>query len=86
MNNMDMQSPEIIEQLAKIDRDMDSGKVAFVVNAGERFAFDRDLLTEYGIESGQTVSGHIIVVLMRANLARIRALCAIEKARKAGSP
>lgn len=69
------QTPFTIEQLAmlaKVDRDMDSGKQPYVYNRGERSAFSDELLNRFNIKSGQSVSDSIITKLTRAALKEVQ--------------
>jgi len=62
-------STEQIAMLAQVERDMDSGKTPFVVENGQRYAFLQEVLDEFKIQSGQTVTAVILLALMEKTLA-----------------
>jgi hypothetical protein len=64
---------EQVAMLAKCERMMDSGEQPYVVCDGGRWAFSCDLLNEWSVVSGQTVTPHILQALMGANLRRLQA-------------
>lgn len=63
-------SDEEMRSLAQQERDMTSGAQAHVVCAGERWAFQAELLERLGIVSGQTVDRNMITELIKRSLAR----------------
>jgi hypothetical protein len=74
-----MLNDDQIRDLAKIERMMDSGKLSFVVYDGERWSFEQELLEEFQIKSGQTVTHQILHHLQVENLAKMSTKKAIEK-------
>ena len=71
---------EEIAMLAQLERDMDAGKKAFVINRGGRWAFPDNVLSNVGVVSGQTVCDTVLTELLKRNLADIETLIAIRKA------
>ena len=68
-----------IQDLAQLERDMDSGKQAFVLDGqGNKWAFDNDVIKECNIQSGQQISDGLLSQVMQVNLAKIQAKIAIE--------
>ena len=58
-----------IQDLAQLERDMDSGKPAFVVDAqGNRWIFTNDVLKECNIKSGQQISDKLLIQVMQVSL------------------
>jgi hypothetical protein len=73
---------EQIKELAQLERDMDSGKQPFVVGIdGQRWAFCKEVMDEFGCVSGQSANHILIAALLECSLATLRALIAIEKAK-----
>jgi hypothetical protein len=60
-----------IRQLAEIERDMDSGRLPFVMHAGQRLAVPRPILEELGLIAGQTVSDTIEAAITRRSAQRM---------------
>lgn len=75
-------SDEEIAGLAQIERDMDSGKQAFVeCPPGKRWAFPPVVLGPFGIVSGQRVNEAILMRLLESNVAHLATIVAVKKAR-----
>ena len=69
---------EEIRMLAQAEQDMDAGKRPFVVSGGQRMLVDPLVMTEFGLETGQTVSQEITLAILEANLATVRAAIAVS--------
>ena len=65
-------SVDEIKILAKLERDMDTGKQPFVVCDGQRWAFDYEILVPCGVKSGQTVFASLLTQLIKMNTDRIK--------------
>jgi len=72
---------EEMRLLAQCERDMDSGKQPYVSFNGDRWLFPLDLLAECGIQTGQTVSKHMLYTLTQMMLARVQTEIALNKMR-----
>ena len=81
---MDAPDPKIsiedVRLLAQLHRDMDAGKIFYVMLEGERIAVDDQIADELGLEKGQTICRLIFQEIMKANLASIEAQIAIHGA------
>ncbi len=64
---------EEIRMLAQVERQMDAGEVLFVVCAGGRLIVQPLVMEELGLETGQTVSDTLVLAIMEARLASLRA-------------
>ena len=71
---------EQFRMLAKAERQMDAGEVPFVVAAGERLIVRPVVMEELGLETGQTVSNTLVLAILEANLAALRADVALAGA------
>lgn len=71
MNGLQL-SVDDIRGLAKLQRSMDSGEQAFVVEGGNRWPFPLDVLSHLGVESGQTVSHTLLIEIMRVNIMNLK--------------
>ena len=68
-----------IQGLAQLERDMEAGKQAFVLDSkGNRWAFSKDVLLECNIQSGQMISDGLLRQVMRVNIANLDTKLAIE--------
>ena len=72
-------APEEVRMLAQQQRDMDTGKVFFVVLNGERLAVEDDVAKELGLERGQTISRDIFGAILNARIAHVQAKIALDK-------
>jgi hypothetical protein len=72
-------SSEQIQQLAELERRMDVGEQPFVRWLGHRLSVFPNVMTEFGLQSGQTVSDFIAGKIMEAHLASIQAKIALRK-------
>ncbi len=58
-----MSAPEFtteqIRMIAEVERDMDQGKIPFVVCDGQRVATSDECMDELGLEAGQTINSAI---------------------------
>jgi hypothetical protein len=70
---------EQIQQLAEMDRRMDSGEQPFVLWHGDRLPVFPTVMAEFGLKSGQTVSDLIAGKIMEAHLASVKAEIALKK-------
>ena len=59
---------EHVRMLAEQDRDMDSGRQAFVMNKGQRWAMIPEAMEHFGLVSGQSASDAVIMAVLRFNL------------------
>ena len=71
-------SNEDIRALADLERMMDSGEVPFVILNGERVATNELIMSELGLEQGQTINREIFKAMMRAQLAALQAQMALQ--------
>ncbi len=71
---------EQIRMLAQAERQMDAGEISFVVCAGRRLIVRPVLMEELGLETGQTVSDTLVLAILEANLAALRADVALAGA------
>ena len=65
--------------LAQQERDMDAGKVFFVVMDGARIAVQDDVAKELGLVHGQTISRTIFGAILEAQIASVKAQIEMEK-------
>lgn len=70
---------EQIRDLAKLERDMDAGRQPFVVWGGQRRSVTPAVMTELGLEAGQTVSDALAEAILRAHIAVCEAQIALKK-------
>lgn len=70
-----------IKMLAKAERQMDAGEVPFVVCGAHRMTVRPVVMEELGLETGQTVSDTLILAILEANLAALRADVALAGAK-----
>lgn len=59
--------------LAQLEKDMDNGKVKFVLNKDQRWAFSDDIFEELNLESGQTISDSLLLEVMKYNRDKLAA-------------
>ncbi len=71
---------EQIRMLAQAERQMDAGEISFVVCAGRRLIVRPVVMEELGLETGQTVSDTLVLAILEANLAALRADVALAGA------
>jgi hypothetical protein len=71
---------EEFRMLAKIERDMDSGRQPYVIALGNRMAVQQLVMDEMGLVSGQTISHEMVIAVMQATLALDKACAEIEEA------
>ncbi len=71
---------EQIRMLAQAERQMDAGEISFVVCAGGRLIVRPVVMEELGLETGQTVSDTLVLAILEANLAALRADVALAGA------
>lgn len=57
--------------LAQLERDMDKGKQAYVVNRG-RLAITSEAMAHFELESGQTVSDSMVIEILKFNIENCR--------------
>jgi len=62
-------SVEETKALAKLERDMDSGAMPYVMFNWSRMAVTPDIMEELGLEQGQTINQAIMMSIMQAALA-----------------
>ena len=68
-----------IQDLAQLERDMEAGKQAFVLDGkGNKWAFDNDVIKECNIQSGQMISDGLLTQVMQVNIANLQTKLAIE--------
>ena len=72
---------EQIRMLAQAERQMDAGEISFVVCAGGRLIVRPVVMEELGLETGQTVSDTLVLAILEANLAALRADVALAGAK-----
>lgn len=71
-----------IQQLALIDRQMDSGERPYVKDKnGVRWAFPQEAMDECGLITGQTVSDHLLMIVMQTNISQLQTQIALDKAK-----
>ena len=70
---------EQIGHLAQLERRMDSGEQPFVLLNEERIAVHVDVMTELGLDQGQTISQPIFVAILQAQLAHCQAQLEMKK-------
>lgn len=68
-----------MRMLAELERAMDAGTQPYVVHRGDRWAMDALTMEEFGLVSGQTVSGPMIMTILEARLATVTTQIAVEK-------
>ena len=64
-------SLEEVRMLAQGERDMDSGRVAFVTLHGNRTMVTKPAMKQFQLEQGQTISDCIFREILNFNLAEI---------------
>ena len=64
-------TPEEMKILAKCERDMDAGKVGFVVVDGFRIMVEGKVMSEFGLKSGQSVSRAMSFEIMKKHLSNL---------------
>lgn len=70
---------EEIRLIAECERQMDRGEVPFVIWHGERCPVEPIIMTELGLEQGQTINDHIYYAISLATLNYCRAQVALQK-------
>jgi len=71
-------SVEETKALAKLERDMDSGAMPYVMFNWSRMAVTPDIMEELGLEQGQTINQAIMMSIMQAALAACQAKIAMR--------
>lgn len=61
-------SDEQIKMLAELERDMDSGKIKYVVRDGQRVSVLDEVMEKLGLENGQTISNALFHAMTLANI------------------
>jgi len=72
-------SNDQIKMLAEQQREMDAGNVPFAILNGNRLASTAEIMTELGLEQGQTIDMVIFGAMLEASLASIHAKIALEE-------
>lgn len=75
--------PQLIKFMARVHRDMDSGKLKYVVLNGERLPILDEVMEEFGLVTGQTINKIIFAEIIKKSLAIVAAKAIIEKLRRA---
>lgn len=73
---------EEIRMLAQVERDMDAGKIPFVLWGGSRLTVNPTVMEELGLAAGQAVSDQIAGAILEGNLAACQADLMVARARK----
>lgn len=72
--------------LAEVERMMDKGEIPYVVQNGQRLAFSKDVMEEFKVENGQTVSLELMIAMTEANIACLKIEIDLKKLIHGGSP
>lgn len=59
---------EQIRGLAKLEQQMDSGEIPYVIYGSSRLAVDADLMGRFGLKVGQTISDAIFRAITMAKI------------------
>ena len=81
LNDMDLTIDQI-KMLAEAERKMDTGELSFVVAEGQRMLIDPLIMDEFGLVSGQTVTNTIVIEILKAKIAMVKAQIAARRALK----
>ncbi len=76
--------PQMIRFMAGVHRDMDSGKLKYVVLNGERLPILDEVMEEFGLVTGQTINKIIFAEIIKKSLAIVAAKAIIKKAKEGG--
>lgn len=63
---------EEMKMLAKCERDMDAGKVMYVLYGGQRMVVPKETMTYFELQMGQTVSAEMVTMILEKNIADLR--------------
>ena len=73
---------EEIRLLAQSERDMDSGKLAFVMLDGKRVSVTCEAMAYFDLKQGQTITLPIMIAILEFNIAQCEAAIEEQKFRE----
>ena len=75
-------TPEMIREIAALERRMDAGEQPFVKLGDERMAVMQEVMEELGLESGQTVPRFLFNKILEASIGVCKSQIAMKELTK----
>ena len=63
---------EEMKILAQCERDMDAGKVMYVVHKGQKMLVPKEVMDHFELQVGKTVSAEMVLIIIKKNMSLLR--------------